>query len=95
VLVYTADTGSAFSFEPFGRPIHLAVCEATLPPEQAGKLQHLTGAEAGTLAREAGAERLLLTHHTPGTDAAVRRAEAEAIYDGPISTAVPGDTHEV
>jgi ribonuclease BN (tRNA processing enzyme) len=95
VLAYTADTGSDFSFAPFGGPIHLALCEATLPPDQAGAVQHLTGAEAGALAREAGAERLLLTHLTPGSDAAQRRSEAGAAYDGPVTSAVPGHTHEV
>jgi ribonuclease BN (tRNA processing enzyme) len=95
VLGYTADTGGGFSFDPFSGPMHLALCEATLPPELQGSVQHLTGAEAGALAREAGAEHLLLTHLTPGSDAAQRRTEAATTYDGPVSSAVPGATHEV
>jgi ribonuclease BN (tRNA processing enzyme) len=94
VLVYTADTGSRFSLHPFGAPVHLAICEATLPPSEVGGV-HLTGAEAGSLAREAGAEQLMLTHLIPGTDPALRRSEAEVTYDGPVSLAAPGDTYEV
>jgi ribonuclease BN (tRNA processing enzyme) len=94
-LGFTADTGSEFSFGAFGAPLHLALCEATLPPDLRGTVQHLTGAEAGALAREAGAEHLVLTHLTPGSDAARRRAEAATTYDGPVSTARPGDTYEV
>ena len=94
-IAYTADTGSRFSFDAFGAPVDLALCEATLPPERQGTFQHLTAAEAGALAREAGAEHLLLTHLTPSSDAARSRAEAATTYDGLISSAVPGDTHEV
>lgn len=94
VLVYSADTGKHFSFLPFGAPVHLALCEATVPGDDAGGV-HLTGAEAGALAREAGAEHLLLTHLVPGTDPARRRSEAEATYEGPVSMAAPGDTYEV
>jgi ribonuclease BN (tRNA processing enzyme) len=94
VLVYSADTGRRFSFRPFGAPVHLALCEATVPAGDAGGV-HMTGAEAGALAREAGAEHLLLTHLVPGTDPARRRSEAEATYEGPVSMAAPGDTYEV
>jgi ribonuclease BN (tRNA processing enzyme) len=95
VLIYTADTGPDFSFEAFDGPVHLALCEATLAPAEAGQAPHITGARAGTLAREAGAERILLTHLVPGTDATRRRAEAETTFGGPIDVAVPGDTYEV
>jgi ribonuclease BN (tRNA processing enzyme) len=71
------------------------LCEASLPPERSGTVQHLTGAEAGSLAREAGAERLLLTHLVPGTDPARHRSEAEATFDGPVLLAAPADIHEV
>jgi ribonuclease BN (tRNA processing enzyme) len=94
VLVYSADTGRHFSFLPFGAPVHLALCEATVAAGDAGGV-HLTGAEAGALAREAGAEHLLLTHLVPGTDPARRRSEAEATYEGSVSMATPGDTYEV
>jgi ribonuclease BN (tRNA processing enzyme) len=94
VVVYTADTGRRFSFAPFGAPVHLAVCEATMPPGEGGGV-HMTGAEAGAIAREAGAEHLLLTHLLPGTEPARRRSETEAVFDGPVTVAEPGYTHEV
>ena len=94
-LVYSADTGPALSFAALRRAAsHLAVCEATSAEDDAGGV-HLTGAEAGALAREAGAEHLVLTHLVPGTDPARRRSEAEAAYEGPVSVAAPGDTYEV
>ena len=85
-LVYSADTGPGLvASAASGRRCDLALCEATLPRGRGGRCQHLTGAEAGALAREAGAERLLLTHLVPGTDPARRRSEAEATYEGPVS----------
>jgi ribonuclease BN (tRNA processing enzyme) len=90
VIAYSADTGPGWSFERFGPPIDLALCEASLPPDREGSVQHLTGRQAGEKARQAGARRLVITHLPPGTDIEARQREAEAGFGGPVEVAVPG-----
>ena len=93
---YSADTGPAWSFAAAsGRRVDLALVRGDARPRTTRSGVHLTGGQAGALAREAGAEHLLLTHLVPGTDPARRRSEAEATYEGPVSMAAPGDTYEV
>ena len=54
-LVYSADTGSEWPLSALGGDIDVALCEATLPEEEAGTFTHLTAREAGEAARDAGA----------------------------------------
>jgi ribonuclease BN (tRNA processing enzyme) len=91
-VAYSADTGPAWSMAKLGAPIHLAICEASLKVEDEQSVQHLSGRQAGRLAREAGAERLVITHLPPGTDVEARRLEAEAeeAFAGPVAVALPG-----
>ena len=94
-VAYSADTGAAWSFERFDAPVGLAICEATLAADAEGSVQHLSGRQAGELARQVSAERLVLTHLTPGTDGEARRDEAASAFDGPIEVARAGDRFEV
>lgn len=89
-IAYSADTGAAWALSRLGAGIDLAVLEATLDEDEAGRVQHLTGRQAGRLASEAGAASLLLTHLTPGTDPDRRADEAAEAYAGPIQVA---ETH--
>jgi ribonuclease BN (tRNA processing enzyme) len=66
-FAYSADTGPGWSFEALGAGINLGLCEATWTKETEGR-GHLTGRQAGEMARAAGVERLLITHRAPGTD---------------------------
>jgi ribonuclease BN (tRNA processing enzyme) len=92
VVAYSADTGPAWSFTRFGSPIHLAVAEASMAVSDEDSFQHLSARQAGRLARDAAAERLVLTHLPPGTDIEARRLEAEAddAFAGPVAVALPG-----
>jgi ribonuclease BN (tRNA processing enzyme) len=57
---------------------------------------HLSGGRAATAAVTAGGvRRLVLTHIPPRTDPEVCRAEAAAIWSGPLDLAVQGATYEV
>jgi len=94
-LGYTADTGPGWSPARLGPPLDLLVSEATYTAEHEGEAQHLSGREAGRLAREAGARRLLLTHLWPITDRAALQVEAEAAYGNPVELAEPGCTYTV
>lgn len=71
VLAYSADTGPAWSFarlDPDGSGFDLALCEATLDPADADRVQHLTAAQAGAMAAATGVRRLVLTHLYAGTE---------------------------
>ncbi|WP_436792799.1 MBL fold metallo-hydrolase [Actinospongicola halichondriae] len=85
-IVYTADTGNAWSLASLGPGIDIAVVEATLDHPETG-IQHLTAAQAGAQAREAGVAALVLTHLAPGSDPEARRREAATAFDGPIAVA--------
>ena len=94
-LGYTADTGPGWSPARLGPPLDLLVSEATFSADHEGESQHLSGRQAGRLAREAGARRLLLTHLWPVTDRAALQAEAESAYQAPVELAEAGATYEV
>jgi ribonuclease BN (tRNA processing enzyme) len=88
-IAYSADTGPGWSFADLGGPIDLAICEAThLAPREVEGVLHLSGRQAGTMAREAGVKQLVLTHVSPGVDAEAVRAEAAAAFHGPVELAV-------
>lgn len=79
----------------FGRDTDLMMLEATLETPEDGHRGHLTWAEAGTLGREAGAKRLVLTHIASDDDLARAQADAEAAFGGPVEIAVEFATYEV
>ncbi len=92
-IVYTADTGNEWALSSLGPDIDLALVEATLDAPKSG-IQHLTAAQAGSQAREAGVASLVLTHLAPGSDPEARRTEAATVFDGPIAVAEIDDRHE-
>lgn len=93
-LAYSADTGADWSFEEFGAPVDLGICEATFRDgtEAAlyGREVHMTALDAGTMAHKAGARRLMITHLLPGADRAGARVEAEETYGAPVRVAESG-----
>jgi len=95
-LAYSGDTGTCSALVATARDADFFLCEAsfveshTNPPNL-----HLTGAEAGRMATEAAARRLVLTHVPPWHDAQVMLREAAETYDGPLELAVPGQTYEI
>ncbi|MET3963155.1 ribonuclease BN (tRNA processing enzyme) [Marmoricola sp. OAE513] len=95
-LAYSGDTGTCDALVETAKDADLFLCEASFvegaenPPDL-----HLTGAEAGVMATQADARRLVLTHVPPWHDPAVMLAEATLTYDGPLELAVPGETYEI
>lgn len=94
VLVYTADTGPAWSLTDFDAPITTALCESTFRIRAGHEaVQHLSAGEAATMAKDAGVEQLLLTHLAPGEVPAEHYEAARAEFDGKIAVVERGATY--
>ncbi|HEX7167299.1 MAG TPA: MBL fold metallo-hydrolase [Acidimicrobiales bacterium] len=94
-LAFSADTGPAWSFSKLGDGIHLALCEATFDREYEGTVQHLSGRQAGAMARAAGVERLVLTHLEPGNDRARTMQDATDTFGSPVGVAEENEEYDV
>lgn len=87
-LAYTADTAYSREVVEIARGADLLLAEASLEESQAGFRGHMTASEAGTMAREAGVKRLLLTHFWP-------RADIErAVHSARSTCEVPAEAAE-
>jgi ribonuclease BN (tRNA processing enzyme) len=95
VLGYSADTGAEWSFKALGPGINLALSEATYTREHEGTAGHMSGHQAGKSAREAGADRLLITHFSPVVSSDAIYAEAVETYGGPVLRAAVGRGYTV
>jgi ribonuclease BN (tRNA processing enzyme) len=101
-VAYTSDTGPRWGVADLAPAVDLVLSEATYPDHWAddpdapdAPTVHLSGAQAGRLAREAGARRLVVTHALPTASADEIRAEAEDAFGATIERAVPHRTFEV
>jgi ribonuclease BN (tRNA processing enzyme) len=94
-LLYSADTGSAWYPGDTGADVDLMVCEASLPPEHEGQVQHLSARQAGKLARTLGAGRLVVTHVVPGVDAEIQLGMAGQAFGGPVELATANRSYTV
>ena len=97
VLAYSADTGPKGDWPRLVRDAHLFLCEASLgadPPPGAAP-HHLEAGEAGRIAREQRARRLMLTHVPPHIDPRLAVLAAERTFDRPVALAVPGAVHRI
>ena len=96
-LAYSADTGPTLAVVELARDADLFLCEATLLAREAPEDRpgHLTAAEAGALARQAGARRLLLTHLWPELGLEALLARGQAAFGGPTALAREGDRHRI
>ena len=95
VLGYSADSGPGWSMEALGTGIDLALCEASFLEDREGSVQHFSARQAGTTARAAGADRLVLTHTWPTIDLGAIRAEGEAAFGRPVEVAAIDAVYEV
>ncbi len=94
-FAYSADTGPRWSPSAFGDDLDLFLCEATMAIADEGAYAHLSGRQAGQLAREAGVPSLVVTHVPPGSDPAERQADAAAAFGAPVGLATVGATFDV
>jgi ribonuclease BN (tRNA processing enzyme) len=95
-LTYGADCGPNPQLSAFARDTDLLLLEATLPtPDPGDPPGHMTAEEAGALAREARARRLVITHMTDELDLDAARAAACAAFGGEVDVAREGASYEV
>ncbi len=98
VLAYTADTAPSEEVVELSLGADVLVAEATLSEAYADRAEaagHMTGAQAGALARRAGVRRLLLTHFFPTTDPQESVAAAQKAFGGPVEAVEEGKAYEV
>jgi ribonuclease BN (tRNA processing enzyme) len=91
-LVYVGDTAKSEKISEFAKGCDLLIHEATFLDGQesvAAVTRHSTARDAGSMAKIAGARRLVLTHISPGNEGADKRylAQASAVFDGRIVVA--------
>lgn len=91
-LGYTGDTGPSAAVTAHVTGVDLLLAEASLQDASEAYSFHMTARQAGEMARDSDAGRLVLTHIPRSLDSSVSLAEAAAAYSGPISLARPGDS---
>jgi ribonuclease BN (tRNA processing enzyme) len=95
-LVYTGDTGAFDGLAGLAAGADVLLAEASWthaddrPPDL-----HMSGVEAGALARRSSAGRLLVTHVPPWTDSEAVLAEAKAEFPGEITLVRQGLSYQI
>jgi ribonuclease BN (tRNA processing enzyme) len=95
-IVYGADGSPSESLAQLAAGADVLVLEATYAENAAAAAAqgHMTAAQAGELARRAGAGRLVLTHLVPGECERVAELAARE-FDGPVELAREGLEYEL
>ena len=92
---YTGDTSTLPSLPAFYQGCSLLLADALFPAENWSEDKpHLSAALAAELARDAGAERLVLTHLNPVYSPRLLLREAQAVHSC-VSLARPGSVLEI
>lgn len=97
VIAYSGDSATTPELVRCARAADLFICDSTWlsrdAPFPSGV--HMTGTEAGTLATEADAERLMITHVFPQREPEQAAADAELVFDGVVWVAYDGEEYEL
>jgi ribonuclease BN (tRNA processing enzyme) len=95
-LVFTGDTGFTDGLVELAAGADVVLSEASWTHAADRPLDlHLSGKEAGDLAKRAGAGQLLVTHVPPWTDSAAVLAEARAEYPGEVTLVRQGGCYQI
>ncbi|MGG3918403.1 MBL fold metallo-hydrolase [Parageobacillus thermoglucosidasius] len=90
-VVYTADSSYLPEFAPFAKDADLLICECNFYAGQnAAPAGHMTSEEAATIARDANAGELWLTHLPHFGEHMQLVSEAGAVFSGKIQLAKTG-----
>lgn len=92
VLAYSGDSSATDDLVECAHDADLFICEATWGASSAGQPadMHMSGGEAGDIARRAGAKKLLITHIPPWGDREGAVSAAKAEFPGEVLVARPG-----
>lgn len=95
VCVYSGDTAMNDALIEIARDADIALIEATWPEPGLGQPAwpegvHLSGREAGQVARRAQVNHLVLTHHAPWADQSLIAEQARESFGGLVTCAAPG-----
>ena len=96
VITFSGDSGYTPTLIDAARNADYFLCEAAWGATSEGKAEgmHLSGKEAGRIAREAGVKTLVLVHIQPWTDPEEVLAAARTEFDGEIILGKAGATFE-
>ncbi|WP_411700279.1 MBL fold metallo-hydrolase [Conyzicola sp.] len=96
-LVYTGDTGVTDALPLLATGAGTLLAESTLRESDVSGHGHLSSADAGRAAADAGVAELILTHFssTQNADLEWHRAAASAQFSGPVRIARPEQTFTV
>ena len=92
-ITYSSDTAPTQSVVALARDSSLLLCEATLidaEEEQETERGHMSAREAGFVAAEASADRLLLTHYSGRAVPSELVASARVAFPGPVDVVDDG-----
>ncbi len=97
VLAFSGDSAVCDTLVTLAADADVFLCEAswTHAPNERPPDLHLSGTEAGDIARRANVKSLLLTHIPPWTSVEDVLCEARAVYRGPVGVARPGQVVDV
>jgi ribonuclease BN (tRNA processing enzyme) len=95
VLAYTGDTGPCDEVVELAREADLFLAEATYQDSSTLMPFHLSARQAGEIAQQAGARRLVLTHLTPDLDPVISLRESVEAFDGVVDLAITAMVLEV
>ena len=95
-LVYTGDTGPLPELDRFAKDADVLLAEAGFA-DQVGPQPglHLTGGQAGELAKRAGCGRLIVTHVAPWHDPQRALEQAAQAFGGEAVLARPHEVHDL
>ena len=97
-LVYSGDTGDCEGIRKAAKGARLFLCESTfLESDTLSKesASHLTARKAGEIGREAGVERMLITHLKYGNDPAAALKEASETFGEGVDLAKENVSYEI
>jgi len=96
VLAYISDTQWDDGLVTAARDADILICESSLYDEYKGVVGgHLTAGEAGTIAQEANAKRLVLSHLPHFGKHVDLVAQAATVFNGPVELAETGKSWEL
>ncbi len=95
VITYSGDSAYTPNLVTAARDADIFFAEACWGPSSEGMApgMHMSGAEAGRVAREAGVGHLVLIHIQPWADVEATLAAARTEFDGRISVGEPGQVY--